>query len=46
MRTYWKRISMCYKDLTGHNMDVGVLEDVCNVRCPLNKLLFLYVEAY
>jgi hypothetical protein len=22
---------MCYKDLTGRNMDAEVLEDVCNV---------------
>jgi hypothetical protein len=46
MRSYWKHISMCYKDLTGHNMDVEILQDVCNVRYSLNKLLFLFVVAY
>jgi hypothetical protein len=31
MRSYWKRISMCYMDLTRHTMDADVLTDVCNV---------------
>src|SRR5690348_17040454 len=31
MRSYWKRISMCYMDLTRHTMDANVLTDVCNV---------------
>ena len=30
MRSYWKRISMCYMDLTRHTMDADVLTDVCN----------------
>ncbi|EMD65860.1 hypothetical protein COCSADRAFT_310320 [Bipolaris sorokiniana ND90Pr] len=30
MRSYWKRISMCYMDLTRHTMDANVLTDVCN----------------
>ncbi|KAF1358608.1 hypothetical protein EJ07DRAFT_166844 [Lizonia empirigonia] len=30
MRTYWKRISMCYMNLTGHKMDANVLTDICN----------------
>ncbi|KAF1364070.1 hypothetical protein EJ07DRAFT_162583 [Lizonia empirigonia] len=30
MRSYWKRLSMCYMDLTGHTMDADVLTDVCN----------------
>jgi hypothetical protein len=32
MRSYWKRLSMCYMDLTRHTMDADVLTDVCNVR--------------
>ncbi|KAI1663873.1 DUF3435 containing protein [Pyrenophora tritici-repentis] len=30
MRSYWKRLSMCYMDLTRHTMDADVLTDVCN----------------
>ncbi|KAF3031929.1 hypothetical protein E8E12_002526 [Didymella heteroderae] len=30
MRSYWKRLSMYYKNYTGHNMDKDLLEDVCN----------------
>jgi hypothetical protein len=35
IRSYWKRLSMYYKNLTGHNMAQEILEDVCNVRSPL-----------
>ncbi|KAI1510323.1 DUF3435 domain containing protein [Pyrenophora tritici-repentis] len=28
MRSYWKRISMCYMDLTRHTMDADVLTDI------------------
>ena len=35
MRSYWKRLSMYYKNLTGHNMVKELLEDVCNVSLPL-----------
>ncbi|CAN9211393.1 unnamed protein product [Alternaria alternata] len=30
MRSYWKRLSMYYMDLTRHTMDADVLTDVCN----------------
>ncbi|RII11859.1 hypothetical protein CUC08_Gglean005326 [Alternaria sp. MG1] len=30
MRSYWKRLSMCYMDLTRHTMDADVLTDVSN----------------
>ncbi|KAF2024834.1 hypothetical protein EK21DRAFT_77812 [Setomelanomma holmii] len=30
MRSYWKRLSMCYMDLTRHKMDADILTDVCN----------------
>ncbi|KAF1838361.1 hypothetical protein BDW02DRAFT_636434 [Decorospora gaudefroyi] len=30
MRSYWKRLSMCYMDLTRHTMGADVLTDVCN----------------
>lgn len=36
---------MCYKDLTSHNMDAEVLEDVCNVIYTLTESSFLTVVA-
>ncbi|KAF2008362.1 hypothetical protein BU24DRAFT_469047 [Aaosphaeria arxii CBS 175.79] len=30
MKSYWKRISMYYRDLTDHEMDNDVLSDICN----------------
>ena len=41
MRSYWKRLSMYYKNLTGHNMSKERLEDVCNVSLPM-----AYAETY
>jgi hypothetical protein len=31
MTSYWKRISQYYRDLTGHAMDVNILNDISNV---------------
>ncbi|KAF2845010.1 hypothetical protein T440DRAFT_502719 [Plenodomus tracheiphilus IPT5] len=30
MRSYWKRLSMCYMNITGHRMDPDILTDICN----------------
>lgn len=38
IRAYWKRLSMCYKNLTGHNMSKELLEDVCNVKYTRQKM--------
>lgn len=42
MRSYWKRISMCYMDLTCYIMDVDILTDVCNVCSQRHISLFYY----
>ncbi|KAF2844130.1 hypothetical protein T440DRAFT_436829, partial [Plenodomus tracheiphilus IPT5] len=34
MRSYWKRISMCYMDLTSHTMEAKILTDICNQWIP------------
>ena len=39
MRSYWKRLSMYYKNLTGHNMNKELLEDVCNVSYTYSELV-------
>jgi hypothetical protein len=31
MRSYWKRLSMYYMNLTGKKMDADILTDICNV---------------
>jgi hypothetical protein len=41
MQSYWKRLSMCYMDLTRHTMDTYVLTDVCNV-CPNRHVYSLH----
>jgi hypothetical protein len=42
MRSYWKRISMCYMDLTCHTMDADILTDVCNV---CSRLIFSFCSS-
>jgi hypothetical protein len=39
MRTYWKRLCMCYRNLTGLRMNADVLDDICNVCFDLGMFI-------